>query len=55
MKMVKTIPPALLMEMPMMDTSTITRKWLDVGYTPAAPHSARKLDIYLPEEGDGPL
>ncbi|MCL2877804.1 MAG: alpha/beta hydrolase [Acidobacteria bacterium] len=55
MKIVKMIPPASLMEMPMMDTSAITRKWLDVGYTPAAPHPARKLDIYLPEEGDGPF
>lgn len=43
------------MEMPMMDTSAITRKWLDVEYTPDAPHPSRKLDIYLPETGEGPF
>jgi len=41
--------------MPMLDTSNITRKWLDIDYTPDNPHPARKLDIYLPEEGDGPF
>jgi acetyl esterase/lipase len=42
-------------EMPLMDTSAIKRKWLDVTYTPDNPHPARKLDIYLPETGDGPF
>ena len=55
MKIVKTVPAASLMDMPMMDTSAITRKWLDVDYTPSAPHPARKLDIYLPEGGNGPF
>jgi len=36
-----------------MDVSKITRKWLDVDYTPQNPHPDRKLDIYLPETGDG--
>jgi acetyl esterase/lipase len=51
------IPPApgSPMSLPIMDVSRITRKWLDVDYTPAKPHPARKLDIYLPEEGDGPF
>jgi acetyl esterase/lipase len=38
-----------------MDTSAIKRKWIDVDYTPENPHPARKLDIYLPESGDGPF
>ncbi|MDR3311449.1 MAG: alpha/beta hydrolase [Oscillospiraceae bacterium] len=41
--------------MPLIDASNITRKWLDVDYTPAKPHPSRKLDIYLPETGDGPF
>jgi acetyl esterase/lipase len=41
--------------MPLLDTSNITRKWIDVDYTPANPHPARLLDIYLPETGDGPF
>ncbi|MDR0818149.1 MAG: alpha/beta hydrolase, partial [Oscillospiraceae bacterium] len=41
--------------MPLIDASNITRKWLDVDYTPKKPHPARKLDIYLPETGDGPF
>jgi acetyl esterase/lipase len=41
--------------MPMLDVDHITRKWLDVDYTPEKPHPSRKLDIYLPEEGDGPF
>jgi acetyl esterase/lipase len=43
------------MAMPTMDVSGISRKWLDVDYTPQKPHPARKLDIYLPETGDGPF
>jgi acetyl esterase/lipase len=38
---------------PMMDTSHLKRKWLDIPY--ARQSSAQKLDIYLPEEGDGPF
>jgi acetyl esterase/lipase len=42
-------------QMPLIDSSDITRKWLDVDYTPGKPHPMRKLDIYLPESGDGPF
>lgn len=35
------------------DTSRITRKWIDVPYGNIS--SAQKLDIYLPERGDGPF
>jgi acetyl esterase/lipase len=36
-----------------MDTSHIKRKWLDVPY--ANKSEAQKLDIYLPDEGEGPF
>jgi acetyl esterase/lipase len=39
------IPPA--------DISHIRRKWLDVPYAPTSP--AQQLDIYLPDEGEGPF
>jgi len=35
------------------NTSNIKRKWLDVAY--ATVSQAQKLDIYLPNEGDGPF
>jgi acetyl esterase/lipase len=38
---------------PPMDTSHIERKWLDVAY--ASQSAAQKLDIYLPDKGDGPF
>ena len=38
---------------PMMDTSHFKRKWLDVPYADQSP--TQKLDIYLPDEGDGPF
>lgn len=38
---------------PMMDTRHIKRKWLDVPYAYQSP--AQKLDIYLPDKGDGPF
>jgi acetyl esterase/lipase len=38
---------------PPMDTHRITRKWLDVPY--ARQSLAQKLDIYLPEKGNGPF
>ena len=47
--------PAGGFALPTLDTSFITRKWLDVDYTPAKPHPMRKLDIFLPETGDGPF
>ncbi|MDR1299705.1 MAG: alpha/beta hydrolase [Oscillospiraceae bacterium] len=51
-----TMPdPGNPFELPLMDTSAITRKWIDVDYTPDSPHPARKLDIYLPETGGGPF
>ena len=40
---------------PIMDPFGITRKYLDLDYTPALPHPMRKLDIFLPEEGNGPF
>jgi acetyl esterase/lipase len=38
---------------PPMDTSHIERKWVDVAYATQSP--AQKLDIYLPDKGDGPF
>lgn len=38
---------------PKANTDQIKRKWLDVAYATASP--AQKLDIYLPEEGNGPF
>lgn len=35
------------------DVSSIKRKWLDVPYASQSP--AQMLDIYLPDEGDGPF
>lgn len=57
MSLIKMNPPdpSNPMALPTMDVSGIHRKWLDVDYTPAKPHPARKLDIYLPETGDGPF
>jgi acetyl esterase/lipase len=43
------LPPPL----PMMDNSLLKRKWLDIPY--AHQSSAQKLDVYLPEKGDGPF
>jgi acetyl esterase/lipase len=38
---------------PMMDVTHIKRKWLDVAYADQSP--TQKIDIYLPEQGDGPF
>lgn len=35
------------------NTENIKRKWLDIAY--ASQSQAQKLDIYLPDEGDGPF
>ena len=35
------------------DTSSVNTKWLDVSYASAS--DSEKLDIYLPNEGDGPF
>jgi acetyl esterase/lipase len=40
-------------EVPIADVSHISRKWLDLPYASLSP--AQKLDIYLPDEGDGPF
>jgi len=55
MKLKTSNPPAGAFAMPTLDSSGVTRKWLDVDYTPDAPHPMRRLDIYLPEDGDGPF
>lgn len=38
---------------PEADVSFVKRKWLDIPYATISP--AEKLDIYLPEEGEGPF
>lgn len=35
------------------NTQSIKRKWVDIAYASLSP--AQKLDIYLPDEGDGPF
>jgi acetyl esterase/lipase len=35
------------------DTSSIARKWIDIAY--ASKSNAEKLDVYLPNSGDGPF
>jgi acetyl esterase/lipase len=40
-------------EAPPADVSHISRKWLDLPYANLSP--TQKLDIYLPDEGDGPF
>jgi len=40
-------------QMPEADVSHITRRWLDLAYAALSP--AQKLDLYLPERGDGPF
>ena len=40
-------------KMPEADVSWVSRKWLDIPY--AAMSKTQKLDIFLPEEGDGPF
>lgn len=38
---------------PFADVSFVKRKWLDIQYASFSP--SQKLDVYLPEEGDGPF
>lgn len=40
-------------KMPRTKVDWISRKWLDIAYDKE--HALQKLDIYLPEEGDGPF
>ena len=47
------IPPGQPFRIPQADVSGIRRKWLDLPYAGASP--AQTLDLYLPEEGDGPF
>lgn len=42
-----------IFNIPEADVSQIKQKWLDLGYASLSP--AQKLDIYLPDEGDGPF
>jgi len=44
---------AIMEAPPPADTAHIRRKFLDLAYAPLSP--AQKLDIYLPDEGDGPF
>jgi acetyl esterase/lipase len=46
-------PPGVIFQIPMADVSNFRRKWLDLPYANLSP--AQKLDIYLPDEGDGPF
>jgi acetyl esterase/lipase len=41
--------------MPIADPVGVTRKYLDISYTPDMPHPMRKLDLFLPETGEGPF
>jgi acetyl esterase/lipase len=41
-----------LIKIPPADVSHIHRKWLDVSYASLSP--SQKVDIYIPDEGDGP-
>src|SRR5512139_2405768 len=47
------LPDGVMFEIPMADVSNFQRKWLDLPY--ASLSRAQKLDIYLPNEGDGPF
>lgn len=42
-----------LFDAPLADVSHIRRKWLDLPYASLSP--SQKLDIYLPDKGDGPF
>lgn len=48
----KFVPPPGF-QIPIADVSHIQRKWLDIPYANLSP--TQKLDIYLPDEGDGPF
>jgi acetyl esterase/lipase len=51
-KMFEKIDEAFI-QIPKADVSHIVRKWLDLPY--ASLSQAQKLDLYLPQEGDGPF
>lgn len=46
-------PPPADFKIPEADVSHVSRKWLDIAYADLSP--AQKLDLYLPEEGEGPF
>lgn len=47
------MPPPTGFQPPMADISWVKRKYLDIPYDTQSPHQC--LDLYLPEEGDGPF
>ncbi len=49
----KLAPPLPDFQIPLADVSHFQRKWLDLPYASLSP--AQKLDIYLPEAGEGPF
>ena len=46
-------PDGAFFQIPLADVSHIKRKWLDIPYARLSP--AQQLDIYLPDDGDGPF
>lgn len=48
-----SIPTLMAQEPRKANTDHIKRKWLDIEYATASP--AQKLDIYLPDDGEGPF
>jgi acetyl esterase/lipase len=58
MALVKIIPPGSPgnpYNTPIIDPVGVSRKHLDISYTPDKPHPMRKLDVFLPEIGEGPF
>jgi len=45
--------PSYTQSLTKVNTDNIKQKWLDVSYAIESP--AQKLDVYLPNEGDGPF
>lgn len=52
-KQIGATPDDVRFEAPIADVSPIKRKWLDLPYAGLSP--SQKLDIYLPDDGDGPF
>ena len=54
MDVIKSLAPETgVMGPPMMDVTGVKRKVLDIAYGSESPN--QKLDIYLPDEGEGPF
>ncbi len=49
----KSLADETRFSIPLADVSHFSRKWLDLPYAPLSP--TQKLDIYLPEQGEGPF